>query len=79
LKDGWLKLPDDEKDVYRKWTEWDKLRYARDLAIYEKVKSDEHDDTADEIENDDMKAIHVPKKRKQVPAEDNSIVPRKRK
>ena len=81
LKDGWLKLPDDKKDEFREWTNWDKKRYTRDVEIYEKSKTDEQeDDDADiKVENDDMKTVHIPKKRKQSAGDDTSIIPRKKK
>jgi hypothetical protein len=81
LKEGWLKLPEDKKDEFRLWTEWDKKRYARDIEIYEKSKADTHeDDDADvEVGNDDMTTVHIPKKRKQSSGEDNSNIPRKKK
>lgn len=82
MKDGWLKLPEDKKDEFREWTEWDKKRYARDVEIYEKAKADEQDDDDADIDvnNDEMKTVHIPKKRKQFSGEDNSSnIPRKKK
>ena len=83
LKDGWLKLPEDKKDEFREWTEWDKKRYARDVEMYEKAKIDEQDNTDDadiDVSNDDINnTVHIPKKRKQSSGEDNSIIPRKKK
>jgi hypothetical protein len=63
LKDGWVELPEDDKEVYRMWTEWDKRRYARDLAIYDRrqVEKQKEDKPMDD---DDLKAVHIPKKRK---------------
>ena len=81
LKDGWLKLPEDKKDEFREWTEWDKKRYARDVEIFESSKSDERDDDDEDMEvsNDDKKSDHIPKKRKKSNVEDDSNIPRKKK
>jgi hypothetical protein len=38
LKDRWEKLAEDDKEVWRQWTEWDKKRFARDQSIYERAK-----------------------------------------
>jgi len=79
LKDRWLELSDEEKTVWREWTEWDKKRYSRDLYIFENRRSE--DDSALPQDTDDMKSIHVPKKRK-VPLESSSeltAVPKKKK
>lgn len=77
LKDGWLELPEDEKEVFRIWTEWDKKRYVRDLAIFESRRGD-NDDTPANAEEDNMKAVHVPKKRKNQVGDDFAI-PKKNK
>jgi hypothetical protein len=77
LKEGWLELPEDEKDTFRGWTEWDKKRYARDLAIFESRRI-ENEDVPVDADEDDMKAVHVPKKRKS-PAGNDSAVPKKKK
>lgn len=53
LKDRWTELSEDDKAVWREWTEWDKQRYSRDVQVFDRLKNE-----------DDMKAIHVPKKRK---------------
>jgi hypothetical protein len=81
LKEGWLKLSEERKDEFREWTDWDKKRYARDLEIYEKSKAEEQqdDDTNIVVDNDDIKTIHIPKKRKQSREEDNCNIPRKKK
>jgi hypothetical protein len=80
LKEGWLKLPEDEKDVFREWTEWDKKRYTNNLAIFEGLKSDDLKNDFDSVvKTDDMKAVHVPKKRKQLSIGEHSADPKKRK
>jgi len=75
LKQGWLDLPENEKDTFRAWTEWDKKRHARDQEVF-RSRRDVHDDTAASAEDDDMKAIHVPKKRKHA---SSTAVPKKKK
>ena len=76
-----MKLPDNKKDEFREWTEWDKKRYARDVEIYEKSKDEEHEDNDANIEvgNNDTDTIPIPKKRKQSSGDDNSAIPRKKK
>ena len=81
LKNGWLKLPEDDKEIYREWTEWDKKRYARDDALYKRLKASVKGKNV-ELDTDDMKTIHVPKKRKDQlsgSGGDNTPVPKKRK
>jgi hypothetical protein len=63
-------LPEDDKEVYRLWTEWDKKRYARDLAIYDRRQAEKEDKPMDD---DDLKAMHIPKKRKTDPGNEMSI------
>jgi hypothetical protein len=70
LKDGWVELPEDDKEVYRVWTEWDKKRYARDLAIYDRQQAEKEDKPMDD---DDLKAVHIPKKRKTETSNEMSI------
>jgi hypothetical protein len=76
LKEGWLELPEDEKNTFRAWTEWDKKRYSRDVTIFESRRVDIEDAPANA--EDDMKAVHVPKKRKSQ-ADEDSAVPKKKK
>jgi len=35
LRERFTAMSDEERQVYRSWAAWDKMRYARDLAIYE--------------------------------------------
>lgn len=63
LRDRWLALDDEkEKKVWRVWGTWDKKRYARDYAIYEKAQESETAPLVDD--KDEMKAVHVPKKKR---------------
>jgi chaperonin cofactor prefoldin len=68
LKDRWTKLSEDNKAVWREWTEWDKQRFARELLIFDRLKN-----------QDDMKAVHVPKKRKGSPDSSNFSIPKRKK
>jgi inhibitor of KinA sporulation pathway (predicted exonuclease) len=73
LRDRWLELDDEkEKKVWRVWGTWDKKRYARDYAIYEKAQESATAPSVDD--NDEMKAAHVPKKKRSAtsPAESGS-------
>lgn len=73
LKEGWKKLSEDKKDEYRGWTEWDKLRHARDVALYEARKKGGGGEKA--ASKSDGEAI--PKKRRSSSKEDT--VPKKKK
>jgi len=71
LRARFTALTDTERQVYRGWAAWDKLRHARDLEIFEKVQQgDGPNDTTNEQNQ-------VPKKRN---APDNlAPVPKKKK
>ena len=57
LKARFTALSDDERQVYRGWAAWDKLRHARDLQIFENAQQgDVQNDTIDQHN-------HIPKKR----------------
>lgn len=71
-----MELPEEEKNTFRAWTEWDKKRYTRDLAIFESRRNDNEDETAD-ADEDDMRAVHVPKKRKQQAADEAAVSKKK--
>lgn len=71
-------MPESKKDIYREWTEWDKKRYARDLAIYDGLHRTRKIDAAD-VDTDDMKAVHVPKKRKQQRQQSGDLSSKKKK
>jgi hypothetical protein len=58
------------------WTEWDKKRYARDSTIFENRKAADMEISSPE--DDDMKAVHVPKKRK-TKTDDAATIPKKKK
>lgn len=76
LKDKWLALSEDEKGVWREWTEWDKKRYSRDVSIFESRRSE---GLTKPPEDDNMTSIHVPKKRQaDAAAGDFAILKKKR-
>lgn len=68
LKEQWLGLSEQAKEVWREWAEWDKKRYARDLAVFEGRLP-----RRSSIEDN----VHVPKKRKSSQQNEASI-PKKR-
>ena len=71
LRERFTAMSDEERQVYRGWTAWDKLRYARDLEIYEKTNQ------SDAVGNEANEQITIPKKRS---AEDSiASVPKKKK
>jgi hypothetical protein len=41
LKERWFNLSNDEQEIWKKWQEWDNLRFKRDLKIYERVQRGE--------------------------------------
>ena len=43
LKEKWIAFSEEERQVWKKWQEWDAKRYERDIKIYEKKmrRSDE--------------------------------------
>ena len=78
LRELWLGLKDDEKQLRRDWGAWDKKRYARDLAIYEKVQ--QNSSTAPEALA--AEESPVPKKKRPSTADGDSAlahVPKKKK
>ena len=89
LKERWLELTDEEKDYYRRWTEWDKKRFAHEQAIFDKRRSSLlHDGREDDMmendqplaEVDGTEALHVPKKKKRSKDKGagDSAIPRKK-
>jgi hypothetical protein len=78
LKERWLELTDDKKVIFREWTEWDKKRHAHELAIFQSRRA-EDEDAIEGAAEDDMQAIHIPKKRKQIGDSCHSTIPKKQK
>lgn len=73
LKERWLSLSEDKKDRWRKWADWDKKRYERDLIIFNSRDAGQHeDDTL--YKEDGTEKLHIPKKRKNA----ESSVPKKK-
>lgn len=73
LRERFTALLDEERQVYRGWAAWDKLRHARDLRIFEEAQEggDGDRETTSEEHN------QIPKKRN---ASDNlASVPKKKK
>jgi hypothetical protein len=68
LKERWLDMAEDEKSGWRECAEWDKKRYAHELAIFEKGssrKAPKDSSSDDEMEESNAaQTVHVPKKRK---------------
>ena len=74
LKERWLGLSEEKKDCFRRWTEWDKKRFAHQQAIFERRRSElmQGGDYVDEdpMEDDGVahvdgtESLHVPKKKK---------------
>ncbi len=74
----WINSTDEEREVWKKWQMWDKLRYKRDCIVYKQSKraspsndtkkSQLHrDDDEDERQDDSQKSsFHIPKKKRLV-------------
>eukprot|EP00934_Nitzschia_sp_Nitz4_P004538 Nitzschia sp. Nitz4//scaffold162_size51285//15820//20464//NITZ4_006968-RA/size51285-processed-gene-0.20-mRNA-1//1//CDS//3329537970//4528//frame0 len=83
LRGKWLELDEEEKQTWRNWAEWDKKRYTRDVAIYEKAQesnggSSNSPNNSDEAGEEERANAHIPKKR--VSAERSlAHIPKKRK
>lgn len=71
LKDKWLKMTEDDKEIYREWSEWDRKRFMRDRAIY---KNKHGQGNGSEL----VDGVHVPKKRKSSIGEGSDSVPKKK-
>ena len=71
LRERFTAMSDEERKVHRGWASWDKLRYARDLAIYEKTQQPAGSDDGAYGQN------QIPKKR--LAEESLAVVPKKKK
>jgi hypothetical protein len=79
LKQRWIDMPEDEKQVWREWAEWDKKRFAHEMAIFENGNGPpkETEQTSDEIEHNAVQ-VHIPKKKRKSSAAQESTIPKKR-
>ena len=82
LKERWLGLSEDDKDVHRRWADWDRKRYAHELAIFDRRRSELLQNGAEGTamdeesgEPDGTEALHVPKKKR---SKEGDAVPRKK-
>lgn len=74
----WINSTDEERENWKKWQIWDKLRYKRDCIVYKQSKiaspsndtekaQPERDDDKDERQEDSHKSsFHIPKKKRTV-------------
>ena len=70
LKDKWMQMSEEEKDVYRGWCEWDKKRYAHEKDIFDHKSTGTNASEEDPaIADDGTSEIHAKKKRRQVSTE----------
>jgi hypothetical protein len=72
-------MPEDEKQVWREWAEWDKKRFAHEMAIFENGPPEETEEPSDEIEHNAVSQVHIPKKKRKSSAAQESTIPKKRK
>jgi hypothetical protein len=75
LKELWFALPEEEVRDWREWTEWDRQRHTSEVAIFESRRMD--DGASPKEEDNTMKSIHVPRKRK--PDSNVEAIPKKKK
>jgi len=83
LKQRWLELSDEEKGVWRRWQEWDSLRYRRDCVIHEAKQTIKHENSGAipkkrsnpemsqavySNDNAPKSSFHIPKKKKHPPS-----------
>ena len=64
LRSRFTALSDDERQVYRGWAAWDKLRYARDLEMFENAQEGESRKNVPKKRNASTNLAPVPKKKK---------------
>lgn len=57
-------MAEEEKDVWRKWTEWDKKRHEHDVAIFENRRNSGSPVAIKDEKKQKADAVHVPKKRR---------------
>lgn len=79
LKDRWDEMSEDEKRVFRRWSDWDKKRFHYEELIFNKrhaaaMADDDMDDLP--IPDDGTQNLHVPKK-KRGPVKDTEIIPKR--
>lgn len=85
LKERWMDMSEDEKDYYRRWTDWDKKRFAHEQAVFDKRRTELLQGGAEDdvMMNDEAapadgtESLHVPKKKR--PSSGGSdAIPRKK-
>ena len=64
LRSRFTALSDDERQVYRGWAAWDKLRYARDLEMFENAQEGDNRKNVPKKRNASTNLAPVPKKKK---------------
>lgn len=62
LKESWIAMKDEDKEVWRLWAEWDIKRFERDSAIFSKVSGVKRKVAAQSEESEQIFTAHVPKK-----------------
>ena len=62
LKERWFKLSTEEQEIWKKWQDWDNLRFKRDMKIYERMQKVEKEKVLkDEVPVDSNEAYEVEK------------------
>lgn len=59
-----MTLPDEEKDTWRAWCEWDKKRYDHEVAMFETVRGGEENKAGTKKRLISSDGSSVPKKKK---------------
>lgn len=66
LKEKWFELSDEERNIWKKWQSWDRLRYARDLALHRKKIESSEEKSNEKIVPETDSSLHIPKKRRDI-------------
>jgi hypothetical protein len=71
-------MPEDEKQVWREWADWDKKRFAHEMAIFEHSPPEEMVEPPNEVEHNTVQ-VHIPKKKRKSSAAQETAISKKRK
>uniref|UniRef100_A0A7S2V7T2 Chromatin-remodeling complex ATPase chain n=1 Tax=Entomoneis paludosa TaxID=265537 RepID=A0A7S2V7T2_9STRA len=83
LKDRWLDMSEDEKEVFRRMSDWDKKRFEHEEKIFKErsanaMENEEDEEEQEPVADDGTQALHVPKKKKRQSGGADTIAKRQR-
>jgi SWI/SNF-related matrix-associated actin-dependent regulator of chromatin subfamily A member 5 len=79
LKEQWIGLSDEEKEIYRRWTEWDKKRFAHEELMFQQRRAELQEEVDEPVADDGTQDLHVPKKRSSTGGAEDAVPRKKRK